>query len=188
MYSLTCHDNLMAGSEGIPLNGNLPDIFIPLYPVMKRFSSILITVVITSLAVTLPSCSVQPCYEETDPVMNTLLLVSGTGETAKADSLRVYTHRETDTLRFVNVKGASSFSVPLNPASDESVFLITLNGITDTASIQYIRKPQLVSHEFGYTIVNEITGLITTHNIIDTLIIENKFVTLDGQKNLHLFY
>ncbi len=155
---------------------------------MKRFPVIIFIAVITSLVMTLPSCSVQPCYEETDPVMNTVLLVSGTGETAKADSLRVYTFRETDTLRFISVKGVSSFSVPLDPANDESMFLITLNGITDTAVIRYIREPHLVSPECGYTIVNVITGLRTTHNIIDTLIIENKFVNLDGQKNLHLFY
>jgi hypothetical protein len=155
---------------------------------MKRLSVIIFVAVITTLVMALPSCSVQPCYEETDPVMNTILLFSGTGETAKADSLRVYTFRESDTLRFINIKGVSSFSVPLDPANDESVFLITLNGITDTAVIGYNRKPHLVSPECGYTILSEITGLWTTHNIIDTLIIENKLVNLDGQKNLHLFY
>jgi len=155
---------------------------------MKRLSVIIYIAVIPSLGMVFPSCSVQPCYEETDPVLHTVLLVSGTGEAAKADSLRVYTYRETDTLRFINLKGVSSFSVPLDPASDESEFLITLNGITDTALIRYSRKPHLVSPECGYTIISELTGLKTTHNIIDTLIIENKFVNLDGQKNLHLFY
>jgi len=141
-----------------------------------------------TLVMFLPSCSVQPCYEETNPLLKTVLLASGTGEAAKADSLRVCTYRETDTLRFINLKGASAFSVPLDPASDESEFLITLNGITDTAVIRYSRKPHLVSPECGYTIISELTGLKTTHNIIDTLIIENKSVNLDGQKNLHLFY
>lgn len=153
---------------------------------MKRLSHITLTAVF--MAVCISSCSDQPCYEETDPLMNTVLLVSGTGEIAKADSLRVYTYRETDTLKFVRVTGASTFSVPLDPSGDESVFMITLNGITDTAWIRYIRRPHLVSPECGYTIVSEITGLRTTHNIIDTLIIENKSVNLDGQKNLHLFY
>jgi hypothetical protein len=155
---------------------------------MKRLLLILSTATVAAMAMILNSCSVQPCYEETDPAMNTLLLVSGTGETAKADSLRVYTYRETDTLKFVSLRGASAFSVPLDPAEDESVFLITLNGVTDTAAIRYNRMPHLVSPECGYTIISEITGLNTTHNIIDTLIIENKSVNLDGQTNLHLFY
>ena len=155
---------------------------------MKRFPSInALAVILTVITVTV-SCSDQPCYEETDPMMNTILLVSGTGETAKADSIRVYTYRETDTLKFINLKGASSFSVPLDPGHDEAHFLITLNGVTDTALIWYNRRPHLVSPECGYTIISEIMGLMTTHNIIDTLIIENKSVNLDGQKNLHLFY
>ena len=155
---------------------------------MKRLSVISVIAIMATLVMFLSSCSVQPCYEETNPLLKTVLLASGTGEAAKADSLRVYTYRETDTLRFINLKGASAFSVPLDPASDESEFLITLNGITDTAVIRYSRKPHLVSPECGYTIISELTGLKTTHNIIDTLIIENKSVNLDGQKNLHLFY
>jgi hypothetical protein len=155
---------------------------------MKRIISISALAAIMAIFIIPVSCSEQPCYEDTDPMMNTLLLVSGTGEIAKADSLRVYTYRESDTLKFVNLRGASSFSVPLDPANDESLFLITLNGVTDTAVISYTRRPHLVSPECGYTIVSEIEGLMTTHNIIDTLIIENKSVNLDGQKNLHLFY
>lgn len=155
---------------------------------MTRCLSIPLFAIAAALAAILPSCSVQPCYEDTNPLLNTLLLVSGTGETAEADSLRVYTYRETDTLRFIDSRVTSFFSVPLDPASDQSLFLITLNGVTDTAVISYNRRPHLVSPECGYTLVSDITGLKTTHNIIDTLIIENRSVTLNGETNLHLFY
>jgi hypothetical protein len=155
---------------------------------MTRFLPIAPAAAVIVLIISLSSCSVQPCYEETDPLMITELLVSGTGETVKADSLRVYTYRTADTLKFINAKGVSSFSVPLDPGNDESLFLITLNGVTDTAVIWYERRPHLVSPECGYTLFSEIRGLYTTHNIIDTLIIENPTVDLDGQKNLHLFY
>jgi hypothetical protein len=138
--------------------------------------------------ISLPSCSVQPCYEETDPVMITHLLTSGTGETAEADSLRVRGISPGGILKFTNARSVSSFAVTLDPSADQSVFVITLNGISDTAVILYTRKPHLVSPECGYTIVSDISGLMTTHNIIDTLMIENKSVNLDGQKNLHLFY
>lgn len=155
---------------------------------MTRYFSIPLFAVITALAASLSSCSVQPCYEDTNPMLNTLLLVSGTGETAEADSLRVYTYRETDTLRFIDARVTSFFSVPLDPAVDQSILLITLNGVTDTAFISYNRRPHLVSPECGYTLVSDITGLKTTHNIIDTLIIENRSVNLNGETNLHLFY
>ncbi len=138
--------------------------------------------------ISLPSCSVQPCYEETDPVMITHLLTSGTGETAPADSLRVRGISPDGVLKFVDARSVSSFAVTLDPSEDQSLFYITLNGIQDTAIIFYTRKPHLVSPECGYTIVSDISGLMTTHNIIDTLMIENKSVNLDARKNLHLFY
>lgn len=140
------------------------------------------------LSFILTSCSDQPCYENRDPLMNTSLLASGTGESAKSDSLRIFSLREGDTLNFINVKITSYFSLPLDPAADESVFHIILDGVTDTMTILYNRTPHLVSPECGYTIVSEITKVYSTHNIIDTLIIENKNVNLSGPKNLHLFY
>lgn len=140
------------------------------------------------LALGLTSCSVQPCYEDTNPLMNTLLLRSGSGETAKTDSLKIISISPTDTIKFVDLRSVSFFSLPLDPSKNHSLFLITLNGVTDTAEIFYTHRPHLVSPECGYTFISTITGLKTTHNIIDTLIIENKSVNLNGEKNLHLFY
>jgi len=155
---------------------------------MSMFRSILAVLTLAALTLLTGSCSVQPCYEETDPVMITHLLTSGTGETAKADSIRVRGISSAGIIKFVNDRAVSVFAVPLDPAADQTLLVITLNGITDTAVIFYNRKPHLVSPECGYTFVSDINGLMTTHNIIDTLMIENKSVNLDGQKNLHLFY
>lgn len=155
---------------------------------MSRLRSIFVVFLFVALALCTGSCSVQPCYEETDPVMITHLLTSGTGETAKADSLRVRGISPAGIIKFVDTRSVSVFAVTLDPSEDQSLFVITLNGISDTAVIYYTRKPHLVSPECGYTFVSDINGLMTTHNIIDTLMIENKSVNLDGQKNLHLFY
>lgn len=141
-----------------------------------------------ALTLCIASCSVQPCYEEIDPKMNTILLKSGTGESLKATSLIVKGVSPTDTIEFLDAKSVGSFSVTLDPSRDQSMFYITLDGITDTAVIYYTRNPHLVSPECGYTFISMITGLMTTHNIIDTLIIENNNVNLNGEKNLHLFY
>lgn len=145
-------------------------------------------VIASVMAFLINSCSVQPCYEDTDPMMNTVLLASGTGESAKADSLRVRGVSPTDTIEFVDARSVTSCSLPLDPASDLSLFYITVNGIHDTAVIYYTRLPHLVSPECGYTFLSNITGVTTTHNIIDTLIIENSKVDLNGEKNLHLFF
>jgi len=155
---------------------------------MKRSQSILSFSALLVLALGLASCSVQPCYQDTDPLMNGLLLTSGTGETAKADSLRIRGVTSTDTIELIDAISTSVFSVPMDPAEDYSLFFITLNGVSDTVEINYTREPHLVSPECGYTILSEITGLKTTHYIIATLSMQNKIVNLNGEKNLHLFY
>lgn len=140
------------------------------------------------LVLKLASCSEQACYDDTDPFMNTALLATGTGSTAKATSIKVEGVSPTDTITFVEKSSVSYFSVPLDPGRDSSKFYITINGISDTAVITYTRRPHLVSAECGYTFVSDVTALSHTKNIIDTLIIENKNVNLDGKTNLHLFF
>lgn len=153
---------------------------------MVRFISLVSAVILMILLQ--ESCAEQACYDNTDPMMNTLLLESGTGVSVKAASLVVTGITATDTIDFLDVKSVSSFSLPLDPGDDVSVFYIVLDGITDTAVINYTRHPHLVSAECGYTIISELTGVRSTHNIIDTLIFENKSVNLNGERNLNLFY
>lgn len=155
---------------------------------MKMILSISVVSTIMTLVLLLSSCGEQACYDKTDPMMSAFLLESGTGVTVKASSLVVTGITATDTIEFVNAKAVSSFAVPLDPGNDVSTFYIVLDGIADTAVINYTRRPHLVSAECGYTFVSELTELKTTHNIIDTLIIENKSVNLNGERNLHLFY
>lgn len=154
---------------------------------MKMLQSIS-AVITTMMLFLLVACAEQACYDNTDPIMNAFLLESGTGLTIQADSIVVTSITATDTIEFIDKNSISSFSLPLDPGNDVSTFYIVLNGIADTAVISYIRHPHLVSAECGYTFVSELTGLRTTHNIIDTLIIENKSVNLNGERNLHLFY
>jgi hypothetical protein len=155
---------------------------------MKMMWPISVVCVALVLVLLLTSCADQACYDNMDPMMNTSLLASGTGAEAKAENLVVTTITATDTIVFVDKTSVSSFSLPLDPGNDVSTFYIVLDGISDTAVITYTRHPHLVSAECGYTFVSELTGLRTTHNIIDTLIIENKSVNLNGKRNLHLFY
>jgi len=149
-----------------------------------------ITVALLALIILLSaaSCSDKACYEEMDPLMYTSLLESGTGESKKADSLRVIAVTPAGPVTLFKQNAVTFFTLPLDPANDLSEFYFIVNGVSDTAVLTYTRNPHLVSAECGYTFLSELTGLKTTHNIIDTLIIENKSVNLDGEKNLRLFY
>lgn len=149
-----------------------------------------ITVALPALIILLSaySCSDKGCYEEMDPLMYTSLLESGTGASKKADSVRIIAVSPAGPVTLYKQNAVTFFTLPLDPANDLSEFYFIVNGVTDTAVLTYTRLPHLVSAECGYTFLSELTGLKTTHNIIDTLIIENKSVNLDGEKNLRLFY
>jgi hypothetical protein len=155
---------------------------------MKMLWSISLVGAALILILELDSCSGKACYDDTNPLLNTLLLANGTGHDTSSVSLIVKGITATDTIDFVDTKSVSYFSVPLDPGNDVTTFYIVLNGVTDTAVITYERSPHLVSAECGYTFVSELTGLRTTHNIIDTLMIENNSVNLNGKRNLHLFF
>lgn len=140
------------------------------------------------LTLLLSACSEQACYDDKDPVVNVSLFTSGTGASQKSVSLKITGLTGSSPIELFTATSVSNFSVPLNPAEETSVMVITLNGVADTATVNYSSFVHLVSPECGYTFFNILEGLNTTHNIIDSLIIENKNITVDGERNLRLFY
>lgn len=152
---------------------------------LRQITLLLLALII---ALSVESCSDKACYEEMDPLMYTSLLESGTGASKKADSVRVLAASSSGQVTLYKQNSVTFFTLPLDPANERSEFYFIVNGVSDTAVLTYTSRPHLVSAECGYTFLSELTGLRTTHNIIDTLIIENKSVNLDGEKNLRLFY
>lgn len=152
---------------------------------MKSGFRITVLILLTLLS---PACSEQACYDDTDPLVNVILLESGTGAAKKSVSLKITGLSGASPVELVTATSVTKFSVPLNPAEETSVIVIVLNGVADTATVSYSNFLHLVSPECGYTLYNVINSLNTTHNIIDSLIIENKNITVDGERNMRLFY
>jgi hypothetical protein len=152
---------------------------------MKSGFRITILVFLTLLS---PACSEQACYDDTDPLVNVILLESGTGAAKNSVSLKITGLTGVSPVDLVTATSVAKFSFPLNPAEETSVIVIVLNDIADTATISYTNFVHLVSPECGYTFYSVVQGLNTTHNIIDSLIIENKNITVDGERNMRLFY
>lgn len=140
------------------------------------------------ILVMVSSCSTGACYDDIDPLLNVGLFADGTEVARKADSLVIIGENFDNDTILVDEKSVSSFSLMLNPASQSVTLYIYLNDMLDTAVINYDSYPHMVSSECGYTLFNTITSLTTTHHIIDSLNIENENVTLDGKRNLRLFY
>ena len=133
-------------------------------------------------------CSPESCYEDRDALMKGVFYETGTGLSLPADSLTIVSLPSGNLIFYSKTLKAASFDLLLDPASDESTFLITVNGIKDTITINSSSFPWLISKECGFAWNHKINSAITTRNIIDTIIIRQSNVTTTDEENLRIFY
>jgi|GEM_PF-2158715 len=143
-------------------------------------------------SVLLYACSTGVCFEDTEPKVIVNMYTDGTETLKKCDSIKVIGHGAKDTL-LVDEESVSSFSFSLDPLNNESTFYFNLNDKTDTVTLTYNNYPHVISPECGYTIYNDILTVKVNnkneeHHIIVNITIDNKSVTLNGERNLRLFY
>jgi len=143
-------------------------------------------------AVLLYACSSGACFEDTEPKVIVNMYTDGTETLRKCDSIKVIGHGTTNDILLVDEKSVSVFSFSLDPLHNESTFYFNLNGKTDTVTLTYNNYPHVISPECGYTIYNDIlTAKVNNkkvNHIIVNITIDNKSVTLNGERNLRLFY
>lgn len=151
-----------------------------------------LTAGLITFVVSLAACSTGACFEETVPEVIVNMYADGTETLRKCDSIKVIAHKVIgdattfDTL--VNEKSVSSFSFSLDPLHNESTFYFELNNKKDEVTLTYNNYPHVISPECGYTIYNDILTVNATDTIIANITIDNKSVTLNGERNLRLFY
>jgi len=146
-------------------------------------------IIIYCFALSLDSCTSDSCFEDTDPLVVVELLSKDTGVAMKCDSIKVYGVRDTFDTLLVDEEKVSKISFSLDPLHNEALYYFTINKIVDTVTISYSNYPHMISTACGYTIYSDISGPpITTHHIIDGINVDNKSVTLNGERNLRLFY
>ncbi|HPT11185.1 MAG TPA: DUF6452 family protein [Bacteroidales bacterium] len=153
---------------------------------MKRLASLACLPVIIALAVT--ACTSANCVEDTDPLVATNIYSSVKKKTVTCDSIIVTAKSTAGDTIITKEKAVSLFTFTLDPANTQSTLLFKLDNVTDTVVITYTSSPYYISSACGYTICHRITALTSTDNIIDSLVLENKSVTLDGKSNLRLYY
>jgi len=136
----------------------------------------------------LVSCTPESCLEKTDANIKAPFYLN-TAKTSKApDSLTVY-GLNTGQLKIYNsAKNVTRAELPLNPVQKSCGFVLKINGTPDTISMFYNSYPHLISIECGYTYYFTIDSVIYSHNLIDTVIIRNPFVTTADEENIRIYY
>jgi len=154
----------------------------------KRFSAkfLLYIAAIHTLAL---SCTPQACFEETESFLKATFINNSSGKAAAPDSVTLFSVGHDTNFIYNKSSGVQPAQFPLNSASDTSLFVIRINGITDTIGFIYTSYPHLVSKECGFTFYHTLVDSVryTRHNI-NYIYQGNNSITTANEENIRIFY
>ncbi len=140
------------------------------------------------LLASLFGCSPSSCFEDTDAYLKGGFYGTGTGKSLPPDSLSVSSIPGSNLIFYNKVLKTSNVNLILDPTDTETSFLFKINGVSDTVTIRSESYPFLVSKECGFSWHHKIITVVSSHNIIDTIILGSLNVTLTNEENLRIFY
>jgi hypothetical protein len=147
-----------------------------------------LVVILSGLILFMLSCTPESCFEETKSFLKASLYDNITKKLQAPDSLTAYgLNMETNKL-YDKTKKLQIALLPLNAVTDNCVFIIKINGITDTLEFWYSSYPHLVSKECGYTFYHNLDTLTYTTNVIDSIYIRKNNITTINEENIRIFY
>jgi len=120
---------------------------------------------------------------------------NGTADSLRYDTLWISIRRADgqDTLLLNGHNGASTFSMPISHTQPEDVLYVELgdtNNVHHYDTIRILKEniPHFESVDCQAAYFHLLTSVLTTHHIIDSVIINNPNVTYDPQTvHLHLY-
>ncbi len=156
---------------------------------MKKDSSLFIFILLSVFLTSLISCTPESCLEDTESFLEASFYSDSTGKALAPDSLTVFgAGRDTSKIYSAST-GVRVASFPLNAETGSSVFIIKINGTTDTLTFLYSSYPHLISRECGYTYYHDlIESPLFTTNIIDSISTKNNVITTKIEENIQIFY
>lgn len=148
---------------------------------------------ILTAALALAGCSSIDC-----PLNNTVymkIMLQGNNKPL-TDTLSVTTRKEVgkDSVYINRQVNTDSLMIPMSYKQDEDVLYFVVNTTTgrtfiDTVSIKKENQVHFESMECQPSFFHTITNVRTTHNFIDSIVINNKEVNYDATKpHFHLYF
>ena len=92
-----------------------------------------------------------------------------------------------DSLLYDSNYSVTKFSFPMDMNALSSTMILQADSLVDTLIINYAVVPVLVSYECGFTNTFEMSGVIYTRNLIDSVFLINNLANLDNEENLKIF-
>jgi hypothetical protein len=155
---------------------------------MKKDSHLCIPLLLLAYLTVITSCTPESCLEKTESFLEASFYSDSTKNAMAPDSLTIFGAGR-DTSKIYSSKAAVRVaSLPLDAQTGSSVFVIKINGITDTLSFFYYSYPHLISRECGYTYYHNIEPPAFTRHIIDSISIKNNVITPKDEENIRIYY
>ncbi|HEX7493243.1 MAG TPA: DUF6452 family protein, partial [Bacteroidales bacterium] len=104
------------------------------------------------------------------------------------DSLTIYGLSDTNKVYNKATKIEHAL-LPLNASTPECIFIIKINGTTDTVKFTYSSYPHLLSKECGYTFYHQLDTVRNfSKHIIKDIYSGNLTITTLNVENIRIFY
>jgi hypothetical protein len=154
---------------------------------LKRELPILMTLMCL-IVPALQFCAPESCYEETISQVKAGFYQTGTGNIVTADTVSLYGLEMVSTPVYNKSADLTGISFPLDPSTESCTYVFIINGITDTVTFRYSSFPHLISKECGYSMFHTLDSYNSTRNLIDTIIIRNRNITIPYEENIRIFF
>ena len=127
----------------------------------------------------------RPCEEPTEFPLVTGYYDSTGADTTLSD-LTIYGMGMEDSLLY-DRDTLQSVSLPLNPFTDTTRFIMIFGPYTDTLNFFYQRNLRMISPECGFAIFFEIKSFSHTYHAIDSLSLLDQNLDAQTQEHLQIF-
>jgi hypothetical protein len=155
---------------------------------MRKSISGNLIIILSGLILLFLSCTPESCLEETESYVKTSFYDNVTKQLRSPDSLTIYGLGMVNNKLYNKTSKVQPALLPLNSATENCVFIIKINGITDTIEFNYNSYPHLVSKECGYTFYHNIDTPVYTSNIIKYIYLNKRNITTINEENIRIFY
>jgi hypothetical protein len=156
---------------------------------MRRYSPGRLSFILSGFILFLCSCVPQSCIEETEAYLKASFYDNVSKKILAPDSITVY-GLNMDTAKLYNkATKVQPALFPLNSSSSKCIYVIKINGVTDTVEFRYSSYPHLLSKECGYTFFHHLdTEPRNTYHAIKNIYTGNSSITTSNVENIRIFY
>ncbi len=134
------------------------------------------------------SCSDEKCTVQTT-VYATMKAYTKSGDTETAKTIPKLLLHELQTNSYLDtIINQENITFWLNQESDTSTFKFTIEDKSDTLDIISSRSTHFISYECGFVTYFEIDTIVQrTKNLIDSISIAKKTLTLSNEENIKIY-